>query len=363
VPGSVLTQFPTSPIIVTGGGGGGGGASFQIISRIPDIRATNINPTDARDIIVVFNGPPDSTTLPPAPPGIDSITVWAEPVNGIFDGNPVGYTPDRPLPVTVVINGNQIAIHVDDVVPGINPLTMNNAVYIELSSVIGTVGPPALTLGSNQGWFFSTTYSPLYTSARRIRLDLGPLIKNIPDDVLNLAIFEAGIEADAITFGAVVDFSEFFVFARRQFVTCMAESIILRALEGSGSAATGSGASKRLADLSIKAGSGAAGNIVDVLKKLEACKAKWAPALTSAGTIAPGTSLRPAAVVKGELDPDRPLFGRGWEPTSSYMGSDVGVPAANSRGPRSETYRRWRRTYQSRFEGGRFGDNNDDDNW
>ena len=219
---------------------------------------------------------------------------------------------------------------------GTTQLYENNAVIIELKSTIAATD--GTTLGQDYRWHFTTTYNPIYSSVRRVRLDLGPLIKDIPDDTINLAIFEASLEANALIFGVLNPSNwKYFHFARRQYVTCLAEVILLGSLMGSGG---GGAKSKRLADLDVDYD----GNLDDLMSKALACLAKYEPVLTSAGELAAGTSQRPSMVIKGISDPDRPNVGRGWEPTSSYLGADVQMPAANIKS-RYSWKRRWKRDF------------------
>ena len=236
---------------------------------------------------------------------------------------------------------------------GVSTLYNNNVVFIRLdSSIANTDG---VELGEDYEWFFTTTYEPLYASVRRVRLDLGLLIKDVPDDTINLAIFEAGLEANSLTFGSVSlltsDEQSFYDFARRQYVTCLAELIILTGLEGTGGGAT----SKQLADLTVKWDAGKVGSLPD---KVRSCVAKWEDIISSGGELGPGTSHKPSMVIKGLNDPDRPNIGRGWE--STYGNSERGdYPAANAKElpyswSTSEWRRRWRRTYQSSRWSSRF---------
>jgi len=224
---------------------------------------------------------------------------------------------------------------------GTNQLYINNAVFIKLDKTIADTD--GNLLGSDNEFYFTTTYDPLYSSVRRVRLDLGALLSDIPDDVINLAIFEASLEANALAFGSLyvqaAEVVRFFEFARRQYVTCVAELTLLNAI--SGGLALGGSKSKRLADLQISYSND--GQFKDLLSRAIACKDKWQSSLTSAGEIGPGTSLRPSMVIKGRLDPDRPEIGRQWEPTSTYgIGSEY--PAANMR--HKDYYsRRWKRTF------------------
>jgi hypothetical protein len=214
-------------------------------------------------------------------------------------------------------------------------LFKNNAVLIELkNSIAATDGA---TLGQDYRWHFTTTYDPLYTSVRRVRLDLGPLIKDVADDTINLAIFEASLEADALVFGTLSpDNWKYFYFARRMYVTCLAEMILLGSIMGSG----GGAKSKRLADLDVDYDD----NVDDLMNRALGCMAKYEAVLTSAGQLAPGTSQQPDYGVKGADDPDRPVVGRGWEPTSTYAGAEIQMPAANTKSRYS-----WKRRSQRDF--------------
>jgi len=223
----------------------------------------------------------------------------------------------------------------------------NNMVFIELASTINDATDHT-PLGETYTWYFTTTYNPLYVSARQIRLELGRLIQDVPDDTINLAIFEASLEADALVFGLLNGLSivnqNFFEFARRRYVICAAEFILLTAVSGGGGSGSG-GKSKSLADLRVSYdGSGSVSE--DKLGELLACKAKWEVALTSAGDLAPGTSLRPSMTIKGRLDPDRPAIGRGWQSTATCGTVDSQTPAANTE-TLQRGYRRWKRNYIS----------------
>lgn len=207
------------------------------------------------------------------------------------------------------------------------PLYENNAVYFKLLSTVAD-NDDGTQLGVDYTWYFTTKYNPLYESFRRIQLDMGSLVSNLPIDTINLAIFEASIEADALTFGTVTN-NRYFTFARRQYVACTAEMILLHALLGA-SGEGGGGKSKTLADLKVST-TGGASSEGGLLERVLNCRVKWEAMLTSAGEIGPGTSQKPSMVVKGTLDPDRPPIGRTWEPVSSWGGSDGMLPAANTR--------------------------------
>lgn len=221
---------------------------------------------------------------------------------------------------------------------GTTQLYNNNMVFIRLSGDIAATD--GSTLGETFESYFTTTYDPLYTSLRRIRLDLGSIISNIPDDTINLAIFEASLEANAFTFvsptGLTTSQMNFFVFARRQFVTCLAALILLGAVTSQGGVVGSK--KKRLADLEITSSSGQ-GKLDDLIEKAEHCKVKWEATLSSAAEVGPGTSSRPSMVIKGTSDPDRPTIGRDYGNTQNDP-----YPAANGSYLTRWT-RRWKRGY------------------
>lgn len=234
---------------------------------------------------------------------------------------------------------------------GASQLYDNNAVYITLDGTIADTD--GNTLSGDYEFYFTTTYDPMYSSVRRIRLDLGALIVDVPDDVINFAIFEASLEANALTFGPFAtrtsNVLRYFRFARRQYVTCVAELILLNAISAETSV---EGKSKRLADLQVSYGGG--GQFDDLLQKAVACRMKWEAALTSTGEIGPGTSQKPSMVIKGRLDPDRPDFGRDWEPTSTHSGIGSEYPAANAKSKNSVLNRRWKNDFWGNRWGSRF---------
>lgn len=237
-------------------------------------------------------------------------------------------------------------------------LRFNNTVFVELDKSIASL-PDGIELGIDYQWYFTTKYSPLYSSVKRIRLDIGPFIRDVPDDTVNMAIFEASLQADALTFGVATNLTpsarRFFIWARRQYVTCLAEIILLSAISGQDLSGGGGGKSKRLADLDVSYSGGSSGNANDAYNQALACMEKWKVVLTSNGEVAPGTSLKPSMVIKGRLDPDRPTVGRGWEPISTYAGFDSNMPAANTKSQYTNK-RRWQRDYSSyRWAAGRFG--------
>lgn len=333
IPDSVSS--PAGVFDVSGIADAGSGVAtdtFEVDSVSPDEYATNLDPDDYTTVTVTFNNAVDQTTLS------GNVTVWAEPVNGDTDSGNYTYVD----PITTVLSASgavlTISLQEDDELGG--PLFENNAVYVKLGKNIADTD--GNTLGADFTYYYTTTYSPLYSAVRRVRLELGPVVSEIPDDTINFALFEASLEADALTFTTSVSLTgsalTFFQWARRQFVTCVAELILLNAI--SGNADTGA-KTKRLADLSISYH----GSVDELIGNAIACRMKFERMLTSAGEMGPGTGLKPQMVIKGKNDPDRPNFGRDWESASTYGSIDSYIPAANARSKRT-TRRRWKRDYR-----------------
>jgi len=273
----------------------------------------------------------------------DTITVWSEPVNGDPAIDATGT-----ITKTLSVDSKTLTIELSDT----EELFNNNSLFVELAaSVADTDGN---TLGTIESYYFTTTYDPLYSSIQRIRLDLGNLLQDVPDDTINFAIFEASLEAQALSYGIYTTLTStqlrFYNFARRQFTTCLTELILLNALQGT--LDTGGSKSKTLGDLAVTYGS--SGQVEDLLKRAIACKIKWEATLTSGGEIGPGVSQKPSMVIKGNLDPDRPAIGRDWDPTSTHSGVGSEYPASNAKYHKSAYHRRLRHTYRSSRFGSRF---------
>lgn len=178
-------------------------------------------------------------------------------------------------------------------------------------------------LGDDLEFYFTTKYNPLYSTVRKIRLDIGKFIEGIPDDTINFAIFEASREADFLTF--IKDASKqtpLYVHARRQWTTCKAEQILLfNAYSTSG----GLLKSKRLGDFEVVYDRAVVDNLNN---RLMDCLARWEAEINSGGA----AIQTPSMVIKGELDPDRPDIGRTWE--GPYDGMPIGnakIKYANNR--------------------------------
>lgn len=177
-------------------------------------------------------------------------------------------------------------------------LTTNMQVTITLSKNIEDIF--GNSLGEDTVYYFTTLYDPLYSSVKKVRLEVGSFIGDIADDTINLAIFEASLMADEIHWAKNSN-NDFFRFARREWVTCKAAEILLTntiALLGA--------SSKKLDNLDISYSSKSGQVLLD---KILNCLAKWEAEVISGGH----ATQVPRFMVKGEFDIDAPHVGRMWE--------------------------------------------------
>lgn len=230
-----------------------------------------------------------------------------------------------------VINTGSIAEYLT---PG---LQSNTLVEVFLSGNITSTSD--LTLGTDTIITFTTTYCPLYSSIRKVKLDAGGLITAVPDDTINLAILEASLEADVLSFRKEMINNNVYLHARRQYVTCLAAQNIAQNLIANG----GLLKSKALADFKVEYDT--AGNTSALVDKLGECIRKWEAQLQSGGG---ARAIRnPKMVIKGEFDPDRPANGRLW-----YRISTGELPIGNNK-YRVRGSRKWRTGYRtSNSDGG-----------
>lgn len=300
------------------------GGTFGIISTLPSAREYSID-TTRQDIIITFNEALDEDTII-----ADNFIVIADPVNG-EESIPHGGN----LSFSLSVSGSVVTLRLDP-----DQLLENNIVKLTLGSGIQNTDGDNL---SEYSWYFTTTYNPLYTSIRRIRFDLGPLVASIPNETIMFAIFEASLYVDAISFMPISpQAATYLSFAKRELATCLAELMLISGSQGFG---PGDTMSKSLGDLSVSRGDGgySAGDKGNELKE---CIAKWEPVVQSGGEISPYTSLKPGHTVKGATAEDAISVGRLWQPTSMPGLGQTTIPAGNTKTPM--TARRWVKNFRKR---------------
>jgi hypothetical protein len=296
-------------------------SELTVLSTTPADQDTNQTITEPFLITLNFSEDIDPLSITD-----DTFSIITEPVNGQDANNTITFS--GVIPFEYEVDGDTITLSIDE-----DLLFTNNVVTVNIdSSIASTLGN---TLAEDYEFYFTTTYSPLYSSVRKVRLEIGAFIQDIPDDTVNLAIFEASLEADLMIWNTGTSNANYLNFAKRQFVTCKAAEILLNNILGGSSTLK----SKSLGDFSV-AYDTSGSNINDIMDKINACLGKWLPVLQAAGY----PTQEPAMFIKGELDPDRPAIGRGWDTT--FGAEDV--PAANIKVKYSNS-RRYKRGYYSRW--------------
>ena len=299
--------------------------AFSVSDTSPEDEDSHTTiPAGEYDITVDFDSVIDVATVAS---GI-SVEVYTEAVDGDVAIPASGICISNPS-----VSGIRLTITVAS-----GCLLENNLVTVTLDKTIASTG--GTELGSDYQFWFTTTYNPYYCTLKRMRLDIGAYIPNIPDDTVNLAIFHASQGADALTWNASAstDVSQYFSYVRTQWTCCKAqETLLINAIRGEDRLKA-----KQLGDLKTEYYQAPS----DALDRALACLERLELALHAGGAAV----QVPQMVVKGELDPDRPNVGRLW-----YRSDNTQMPASNTRSQLS-TSRRYRSGYYPSWRGkGRYG--------
>lgn len=251
-------------------------------------------------------------------PTTATVGAWAD----VWSGDLVSQTLSATFSFSVISG---------EIVTSETQLHENNLVFVKIDS--GILSTTGVALDAPYEFQFLTTTTPSYTSIRRILLEVGGLIGDQYDDTIQLAILEASLDADVMTFSTITN-SEMFQHARREYTTCLASLILLLNLGPSLK-------SKTLGDLSVQYDPSNIDNAIDRLKN---CVNRWEDQLVAGGD-AIGSRM-PIGFVKGSRDPDRPIVARSFE-SATEPGIAQGVPAANTR-VNPQWSRRYLRTWRKR---------------
>lgn len=256
---------------------------------------------EGNQIIVTFGG----TSFVDEDSLIGSITLKAEHALG----NDSTHTAAGNLDFEAVLVDNELTINI---LPG--QLSTNNIIVLTLDRNITNEDED--TLGEDFISYFSTSYTPLYTSSRRVALDIGPLLRDIEEEQIMLAILEASLFADSLRGSRTISNVTYYNMAKREFVSCYAEYLLINGMLSGGA---GGRLSKKLGDLQVTRDG--TNSVSDRLKSLEDCWSYWKVTIESGGEVAPNTSIAPGHSVKGALANDAIVVHRQWEPTSSHSTS------------------------------------------
>ena len=218
-------------------------------------------------------------------------------------------------------------------------LLENNVVIVTLSpSIEDTDGNP---LTGGYQYYFTTVYNPLYSSVKQVRLRAGGYMSNVPDDTINLALFEASLEVDSMIFGFsrepggcgykvsyttnnglisptyyinnYITGGPYLDQAKKQYALCKAIIFILS--NSLGPAAK----KKRLADFQVDYGEGSLKEFMNDL--ISECK-DWEKVLESGGYLTKNVSLPIATAIKGLHHYDYPRIGRLPDEGNTFPGAN-----------------------------------------
>lgn len=206
--------------------------------------------------------------------------------------------------------------------PSLGPCE-NNLIEVTLASGIQSLD--GNLLGEEYSFFFTTTYTPYYSDPKKVRLEAGSLLAGVTDYAISVSVLESSIEAEALTFATQITNNKLYQHARREYVTCRAALTLAQNVMANG----GLLKSKRLADFSVEYDVTGLKELIDNL--FSTCK-RWLDQLQTGGGAR--AIQDPQRVIKGELDPDRPLVGRLWSPVRNPQ-----HPYGNSKALRSGTRR------------------------
>lgn len=258
-------------------------------------------------------------TFTPIAPGGGWIDKWTGTIIGTVTSTTQRFT---------VLNDGFIASY------PLSGLRENQLITLTLDSSISDTS--GTSLEEDDVILFTTQYSPLYSSVRKVKLEAGGLLGNIPDDTVNLSILEASIEADVLSFNKTLINSDLYTHAKREYVTSNAAIVLAQNVLANG----GILKSKFLADFKVEYDTGILSSLLD---RLHANAKRWLDQIMSGGG---ARKIRnPQGVVKGEYDPDRPQTGKMWEGIrtgETPIGNTKKLPYGS---------RRWRTTFTSNKPG------------
>ena len=213
-------------------------------------------------------------------------------------------------------------------------LSVNQCVLITLdSSILDTNGTE---LGTDVVIRFWTPLTPMYSSVNLVMGEAGGYLRGVDESAIVLALYEASLEADIITFQSIRN-SRWYNFARRKWVTCMAARQVMVNLVNN------LVKKKQLADLTVEYDL----SWYSKIDELKDCVNDLTPVLESGGELSVGASYPVQTTTKGVNDADYPDIGRGFESSGERGGGNANVYTG------SKT--RVTKTYRSKRGGGSGG--------
>lgn len=173
-------------------------------------------------------------------------------------------------------------------------------------------------------WF--SKFNPLYSHPFAMETESGKIVSKVPHALLKLAIFETSRYMDAISNPCLGDLDPYFKQIKWRYATLRSILTIISETNGVNSVAK-----KVLGDFEIEFDNSP--NETNLISRIIRDLAELEPIIVSGGCLGLGTSYGPQGMVKGSLDPYRPVFGRTW--WTPLKGESGGVTGKYSPGFRA----------------------------
>jgi len=296
---------------------------FCITDTTPDHRATNVGtalpsgrayipePSGLSSVYVEFN----YDLWPSGVAYLDWMTLEAEPVNG----DPM-FPAAVPSGYIVSPSGNTLYWTSTDP----SGWYQNNEITVTVSKY--TMNASGDYMSESQQFMFTTAYNPLYCSVSKVRMAIGPYIREIPDDTINRTIFNNSLLAYQLaneTYGQQQWGIESPSFAAKMYTCCKTQFDLLNAelLNRIGDA----GQLKRLGDFTVQDQLDLSKAMQPALNQAEACMAFWVDRL-----IGQDGKVHPKMAVKGVNNATTPPV-RGVRTWTKDAPGRRRIPAANTR--------------------------------
>ena len=211
----------------------------------------------------------------------------------------------------------------------------------------GLAGLNTYPLPADYEFIFTTTFDPLFSSVERIRLNIGPFIRGVPDDTINRLIHENSILAQRYypTWAGLIEADDVPYYVT-EFVTCKTK---LDLLNSSKLEWAGAGSRKTLGDLTIER-DGVGRDIVLLAdgkaKELERCIYEMEQLVRTAGQ-----KLSPDYAIIGKDDSRRPIKDSSWRRLPKLNPGATRRPGT----AKGDPYRRTWKTFGRSSQTGRHG--------
>lgn len=265
-------------------------STITYIGASPDDDGGGDVPITTRHFIIEFTKALDPLTVTD-----DTITIYRIGLSSYNDraGTPLELTK------TLTLSGKILDVQL----AAGSPIGENQEIVFLLSGIKDTDGVAM----SRTTTSVTTRFNPYYTTASRIRLEIGPFITTIPSGTLNRLIYNHSVEASVLNFtNTNRDSDEWFKFITSEYVVCSVIKDLMDTVLGAGGPTS---KNKTLGDLRVgyrDTGKGISPK--DTRDKAGKCADTLKPMIQNGGN----AYIQPINVIKGYYDDNRPAFGRGY---------------------------------------------------